>query len=62
MMCDSAGLAPGFKFTEDDVKRYEEQHGTKAAWDWLILITPDKFDGDYDRVYRELFSRYYFDS
>ena len=52
-------LDPHYKFTPEQVRQYEAQHGTLAALDWLALIPPDRFDGDWQRVYDELASRIY---
>ena len=52
-------LDPHYKFTPEDVRQYEAQHGTLSALEWLALVPPDRFDGDWQRVYDELESKVY---
>lgn len=55
-------IDPAQKFTPDDVRLYAKKHGTIAAIDWLYLIPPDKFDGDWQKMYDELESSFYWGS
>ena len=50
-------LNPNFKFTRADVEADAKKHGTAAALDFLCLIPPDRFDGDYQSYYNELIER-----
>ena len=50
-------LNPNFKFTREDVEAEASKHGVHAAADFLSLIPPDKFDGDYYSYYNELIER-----
>ena len=43
-----------FKFTPDDVRLFAKTHGKAAAASWLLLIPPDRFDGDYEAMMYEL--------
>ena len=52
-------IDPAYKFTPDDVRRYAQKHGITAAVDWLYLIPPDKFDGDWKQMYDELENHFY---
>ena len=52
-------IDPAYKFTPEDVRLYARKHGTIAAVDWLYLIPPDKFDGDWQKMYDELESSFY---
>ena len=52
-------LDPNYKFTEADVRAYAAKNGLIDAIDWLLLIPPDKFDGDWHKMYDELCSSYY---
>ena len=52
-------LDPHYRFTPDEVRRYADQNGTLAALDWLALIPPDRFDGDWEKMYHELESEVY---
>ena len=52
-------LDPAFKFTPNDVRKYAQKHGITAAIDWLYLIPPDKFDGDWKKMYHELESNFF---
>ena len=49
-----ARIAPKVKFTITDVRLIAEKDGPAAAADWLLLISPGQFDGDYYRVYDEM--------
>ena len=50
---------PHLKFTESDVRQIERKNGTIAALDWLALVPPDRFDGDWQKVYDDLESALY---
>ena len=52
-------LDPHYKFTPDDVRHYEDRNGTLAALEWLALVPPDRFDGEWQKVYDELEGRLY---
>ena len=52
-------IDPAYKFTPEDVRLYAQKHGITAAVDWLYLIPPDKFDGDWKTMYDELNSKFY---
>ena len=52
-------LDPHFRFTPEEVRQYEEKNGTLSALEWLALIPPDRFDGDWRKVYDELESKLY---
>ena len=41
------------------MRNYAHKHGITAAVDWLYLIPPDKFDGDWKQMYDELESKFY---
>ncbi len=47
-------LYPRYRFTPEEVRRYADQNGTLSALDWLALIPPDRFDGDWQKMYDEL--------
>lgn len=47
-------IDPNVKFTEADVKLMAEKNGASAAANWLLLLSPDQFDGDYWKVYDDL--------
>ena len=48
------GIDPNLKFTESDVRQIERKNGTLAALEWLALVPPDRFDGDWQKVYDDL--------
>lgn len=50
---------PHYKFTEEDVRQIERKSGKLAALEWLLLVPPDRFDGDWQKVYDELESAIY---
>ena len=52
-------LDPHYKFTEADVRQYAAKNGKLAALEWLALIPPDRFDGNWQKVYDELESALY---
>ena len=52
-------INPNYKFTEAEVRQYAAKNGNLAALDWLSLIPPDKFDGDWQKVYDDLESAIY---
>ena len=52
-------LDPNYKVTEEEVRQYAKQHGIIAAVDWLLLVPPDRFDGDWQTVYDDLQSSFY---
>ena len=52
-------LDPHYKFTPEQVWKYAEQNGNLAALEWLALIPPDRFDGDWEKVYHDLEHRLY---
>lgn len=52
-------LDPHYKFTEDEVRVFAAKNGKIAALEWLALIPPDKFDGDWQKVYDDLESKIY---
>ena len=52
-------LDPHTKFTPEDVRLIEQRDGTLAALEWLALIPPERFDGDWQKVYDELKHRIY---
>jgi hypothetical protein len=52
-------LDPKYKFTPEEVRQYAEKNGNLAALEWLALIPPDRFDGDWQTVYDELAHRIY---
>ena len=52
-------LDPNIEFTEEDVRQYAAKNGNLAAIEWLALIPPDRFDGDWQKVYDELEHRIY---
>ena len=52
-------LDPHYRFTPEDVRQYETDHGTLAALEWLALIPPDKFAGDWQKLYDEMESEVY---
>lgn len=52
-------LDPHKMFTVADVRQYAAKNGNLAACDWLLLISPDRFDGDWQKVYDELESAVY---
>ena len=52
-------ISPNYKFTETEVRQYAAKNGNLAALDWLSLIPPDKFDGDWQKVYDDLESAIY---
>ena len=52
-------LSKDFRFTPADVRQYEKQRGTLPALEWLSMIPPDRFDGDWQSVYDELSSKLY---
>ena len=54
-----ATLDPHYKFTQDDVRQYAAKNGNLAALEWLALISPDKFDGEWEKVYHDLESAIY---
>ena len=47
-------LDPHYKFTRRDVINYAGRCGIVAAMNWMLLISPDRFDGDWQKVYDEL--------
>lgn len=50
-------LKSDYKFTRTDVELVAKKHGVHAAADFLLLIPPDRFDGDYLTYYNELIER-----
>lgn len=52
-------IDPHYKFTVQDVRQIERKCGKLAALEWLALVPPDKFDGDWQKVYDELESAIY---
>jgi hypothetical protein len=52
-------LDPKYKFTPEEVRQYAAKNGNLAALEWLALIPPDRFDGDWQTVYDELVHRIY---
>ena len=52
-------LDPHYRFTRAQVLQYAKDHGIIPAIEWLSLIPPDKFDGDWQAMYDELESNYY---
>lgn len=50
-------LKPSYQFTRTDVELVAKKHGVHAAADFLLLIPPDRFDGDYLTYYNELIER-----
>ena len=52
-------LDPNYKVTEEEVRQYAKQHGVIAAVDLLLLVPPDRFDGDWQKVYDDLQSAFY---
>ena len=52
-------LDPHYKFTEAEVRQYAAKNGNLAALEWLALIPPDRFDGDWQTMYHELESAVY---
>ena len=52
-------IDPAYKFTPEDVRNYAKKHGITAAVDWLYLIPPDRFDGDWQKMYDELEHNFY---
>ena len=52
-------LDPILEFTEEDVRQYATKNGNLAALEWLVLIPPEKFDGDWQRTYYNLESAIY---
>ena len=48
-------MKPGFMFTEADLEQYARTHDAKETFDWLLLITPDRFDGNYGKAFGDLF-------
>lgn len=47
-------LEPHYKFTEADVRQYAAKNSVAAAADWMLLIPPDRFDGNWHKMYDEL--------
>ena len=52
-------LDKNYKFTENDVRQIVRKCGNLAALEWLALVPPDRFDGDWGKVYHELESAIY---
>lgn len=52
-------LDQNYKFTEAEVRQYAAKNGNLAALDWLALIPPDRFDGDWQKMYHDLESAVY---
>lgn len=52
-------LDPHIRFTPEDVWLIEQRDGALAALEWLALVPPDKFDGDWDKVYHRLEHKLY---
>ena len=50
-------LDRNYQFTRNDVELVATKHGVHAAADFLLLIPPDRFDGDYMAYYNELIER-----
>ena len=55
----SIRLNPHIKFTPEDVRLIEQRDGALSALEWLALVPPDRFDGDWQNVYDELEHRIY---
>ena len=55
----SIRLNPHIKFTPEDVRLIEQRDGALSALEWLALVPPDRFDGDWQKVYDELEHRIY---
>lgn len=51
---DDSGLEPFYRFTIDEVREYAEMYGKAAAASWLLLIPPDRFDGDLEAAFAEM--------
>ena len=54
-------LDPNYKFTEAEARQYTAKNGKLAAIEWLALIPPDRFDGNWQKVYDELESEIYWE-
>lgn len=40
--------------TPEQIRDYAKQHGKAAAATWLLMTSPDMFDGDYEAMMYEL--------
>ena len=45
--------------TEEEIRLYAAKNGLISAIDFLLLVPPDKFDGDWQKVYDDLQSSFY---
>ena len=44
---------------EEEIRLYAAKNGLISAIDFLLLVPPDKFDGDWQKVYDDLQSSFY---
>ena len=51
---DGGGCVPFETVTADDVRQYAAIYGKPAAATWLLLLPPDRFDGDYEAILAEM--------
>lgn len=51
---DDSGLEPFCRFTLEEVRDYAAMYGKAAAASWLLLIPPDRFDGDLEAAFAEM--------